>query len=324
MRPLQIPFDEYLALEGVNHSAAKAAGVSLLNYRWVRDNPSPDSDSKRLGRVVHSAILEPSTYNASVMVLDGPKPSKASGPDWDAFQAGKAICQPERFPRRAGGLYDEWANPLKDDGYAILSPAMWDKCLAYQTYLHHVGRRQIIPKRDGEACDAMRDAVRGNAAAMRYLSLGRAELSIQWTEPTTGILCKSRIDFLSVVDGSWVLVDLKTTRSIIERDMSRAAATYCFHSQMAFYHDALVSLGIPIERVMMVVVCSAPPYDVAVLEVGESTLEGGREAYQGWLRKIRTGRQSGEWPGRYGEREEFLNVPEYAEGMDSDDIGFED
>lgn len=321
---LKIPFEDYVALDGVNHSAAKAMADSPLAYRWACENPSPDSSSKRLGRVTHTAILEPDLYTDSVVVLDGDKPPKASGPEWDAFRSGRAVLLPDRFPRRAGNEYKAFAQKQEDDGFAILTEKEWDKCQAWSDYLDKIGGRTVIPRGDGEFAENMRDAVRGDAAAMRYLSVGRAELSLQWTERTTGLLCKSRIDWLTCINGSWVLVDLKTARSIVERDLSRAAAQYGWHTAMAFYHDALAALGIQVERVVMIVVCSRPPHDVGVFEVGEGALEGGREAYQGWLRSVKRCRELDEWPGRYKSQEQILHVPDYAEGMESDDIGFDD
>ena len=326
MTAIQIPFDEYLLLEGVNSSALKSMADSPLAYRWTRDNPSPDSASKRLGRVGHVAILEPERYDSAVTVLDGPKPSKASGPEWDAFQAGKAMLKPGRFKARAGTPYKEWAQPFIDDGYAILLEKDWEKCLEWQKYLHHVGRREVIPKSAGELCMQMRDAVRASPEAMRYLSVGMAEITLQFIDPETGILMKVRIDWLACVNGAWVLVDLKTARSINEREFFRQMSDFSTHQQLAIYRDALRANGINVERVVIIAVRNSEPVDAGVFPVCPFSLEAGQQHYREMLRKVKKCRESGEWPGRYAGKETLFEARNWAVGMDNedDDISFTD
>jgi hypothetical protein len=74
---------EYDALtDRVNWSTLKHADTSPLHYHHCL--AAPDSDSKKLGRAVHTAVLEPEKLSTDYAVWDL---GRRAGKDWDAFCA---------------------------------------------------------------------------------------------------------------------------------------------------------------------------------------------------------------------------------------------
>ncbi len=191
---------------------------------------------------------------------------------------------------------------------------------AWEAFKESNASRTILKVSELETCQDMAAAVRGDSAAMRYLRHGRAELTIRWRDPDTGVPRKARLDWLTVHDGQVILVDLKTARDITERGMAQAAARFGYHGQLASYMDGLRVLGVRVARVVMLVVRNRAPYDVGVFELGEDALEAGWTWYRRLLDLAAKCAKEGRWPGRYDGAEQTLALPGWAPGMpDYDD-----
>jgi hypothetical protein len=79
-----LTFDEYLDLPGEHYSAIKEIHRSPLHYR-SRVRPA-DSDALRMGRALHSYVLDPGLV--SLVQFDG----RRFGKSWDEFKAKHAGC----------------------------------------------------------------------------------------------------------------------------------------------------------------------------------------------------------------------------------------
>lgn len=156
---------------------------------------------------------------------------------------------------------------------------------------------EIIKADEWEQAQEIAEAVRAHPIAARALSQGQAEVTLQWTDPGTGLACKGRADWI----GSGMLIDLKTSKSLDLREFTRSIATYDYAAQLAMYLDGARNMGMEIDAVGIIGVESSPPYDVGVFELDAGTLELGRMKYQGLLRKVAECLESGQWPGRYPE-----------------------
>jgi len=75
--------EEYDRIERVNFSTLKWMAKSPAHYREVLVNPAPDTDPKKVGRVVHLAAFEPERFRSRIAVWDG---GTRRGKDWDAFK----------------------------------------------------------------------------------------------------------------------------------------------------------------------------------------------------------------------------------------------
>jgi len=156
---------------------------------------------------------------------------------------------------------------------------------------------------------AMRDAVHRHPAARSVMRNGRAEVTGLWTDPDTGLRCKSRADWLSSMNG--VFVDLKSAVDASPGGFRRAAATNRYHVQDAFYSRAFEENGIHIQNFVFVVVEKDPPHAVAVYQLDDTARLKGEELYMAEMRKLRDAIDSDRWPG-YGDRVIDLSLPGWA------------
>lgn len=93
----QITREQYDALKRVNFSTLKAMARSPAHYRHWLEKPEPDTDSRRLGRCVHLAVLEPEKFKQEVVVWSG---GRRAGKEWEKFCAensAQTIVSEEEF-----------------------------------------------------------------------------------------------------------------------------------------------------------------------------------------------------------------------------------
>lgn len=143
----------------------------------------------------------------------------------------------------------------------------------------------------------MRDAVRGHATAADLVESGHAEVTIQWQDERTKMLCKGRIDYLIGTPAHPVVVGLKTARDVSERDFRNQAARLGYHIQWAYYHDGYYAITGTKPRMFEVVVESSAPHDVVVYEIGDQVLEVGRAEYRRLLEQLALCTLNDSWPG---------------------------
>ncbi|MFA4972800.1 MAG: PD-(D/E)XK nuclease-like domain-containing protein [bacterium] len=75
---------EYDSVDAVNISTLKSMAVSPRHYQHALSCPRPDTDSMRLGRLMHAMVFEPDTIDAHWVVWDG---GRRAGKEWEAFLA---------------------------------------------------------------------------------------------------------------------------------------------------------------------------------------------------------------------------------------------
>lgn len=171
--------------------------------------------------------------------------------------------------------------------------------------------RTILTLAQYERALAIRDAVRAHPVARRYLEQGRAEQTVRWTDRETGLACKGRTDWLA--DMLSTLVDLKTSHSIDRRLFASTVARFGYHSQLAFYSDALRETTGRDWKVVIIAAESSAPYDVGVFHIDADVLYKGRDEYRRLLFMVAGCRSLGAWPGQYQE-EQSLELPAWAMG----------
>jgi hypothetical protein len=156
----------------------------------------------------------------------------------------------------------------------------------------------------GMAASIAMHPIAGPAFARRD---GKSEVSAMWECPETGVLCKSRFDWL--LPG--VIVDLKTAADASAAGFAHSVASYRYHVQDAFYSQAAASCGHSVEHFLFVVVESAPPFNVAVYRLDDEARDIGRRLYLRDLRTYKECKTSGVWPGYPTEIQE-LSLPKWA------------
>ena len=316
---LTIPFEQYVAMEGVNWSSLGYMRESPLHYQHALNRDRSPTPEQSTGTAAHAAILEPDVFaNFASYTGDGTRASReyklfaavATGrfdAEWAAFSG------PGSLKTKAGAAFAE-ANPGK-------RLCTWDEWCTAVNAVQDAGINPspsvvLASKADRDAAVAMRDAVMAHATAGPLFRQGLGERSFQWVDAATGLLCKGRTDWLTPADGGgYHLVDLKTSRTADPRMFGRDAAKYGYHNQIAHYDTGLAAVGVRIASRMIVVVESSAPYDVVVYVVMSDQLEKGRAENAELLARVSECRESGRWPGRFS-AEVPLDLPAYVMGDD--------
>ena len=164
-----------------------------------------------------------------------------------------------------------------------------------------------------EACN-MRDSVREHPAARPlFTDQYETEVSIVWIDPSSGVLCKSRMDYLGDR-----IADLKTARSIQRRAISYAVSDYGYHVSMAARHDGMYRLGHGAIGPVFVFVCKQPPYEVVVQPFTDAALQRSIEIWHGLLTDIAEARATGHYRG-FADEEVPFELPPWE--MGKQDLG---
>jgi hypothetical protein len=250
--------DEYDAIDAMRWSRLKLMAKSPLAFHAYQ--PGGDSPAMRLGRAIHTAVLEPERFKERHPVFQG---AQRRGKVWDEFAA-----------EHAG------ADVLSLDEYHRASMAA--------------------------------ESVRSHPVARRFFEQrGHSEQVITWSEPTTHVMCKAKID--RVGEQLIELIELKSVGSMDFEPFRFSAhfARLLYHGQVAFYADGLVEgIGLRVPPVVIAVE-SDEPYDVAVYEIPGETIAAGRTLYQRLLRRYVECTRAGKWPG-VCEQEIRLDLPRWA------------
>lgn len=180
----------------------------------------------------------------------------------------------------------------------------WDECKGA-----NAGKR-IIKQSELEQALAIRDAVRSDHVAMKYLEHGHAEVTLVWADRETGILCKARLDWVS---DEHVIVDLKGTANASQWTFGAEAYRRQYHVQQAFYLDGYETLFPTTQpQSKILAVEYTPPHDSVVFNLPDEVLGIGRDAYRGYLNRLAECREAKAWPGRASGTEMDLMLPKYA------------
>lgn len=170
--------------------------------------------------------------------------------------------------------------------------------------------RTILKQEDFEAIQAMRESVLDHPVARGIFSLGDSQVSYKWQDPLTGVICKSRADFVRADN---VMIDLKTTLEggAKPETFGRTAYNMRYHVQAAFYSDGAAIVEKAPEAFIFVVVERVAPYPVAVYHVDEGLLAAGRETYQRNLETYAICYAENRWPA-YPTDIQKLTLPSWA------------
>lgn len=143
--------------------------------------------------------------------------------------------------------------------------------------------------------DTLTQTIRQDRFCRRYLRQSERERVVLFSEPTTSVACKARLDmvYISPKRRNTLIVDLKTTSARTQAQFLESCYTYDYDRQAAFYLDSLryadddewattrqfrfVFIGIMKQR----------PHRLFAIDA--TTLPGfidyGRKKYRFWLRK---------------------------------------
>lgn len=187
----------------------------------------------------------------------------------------------------------------------------------WQAFKEANSDKTILKAGEIDDVTAMADAVRRHPLVQPFFDGAAFESPIVWTDPTSGLKCKARTDWL--IPKRRLLLDLKSTRSIDGRILGREAARFGYHLQMAHYRNGVRHGGgwTP-EQVLIVAVEKAAPYDVGMFEIDAQTLDIADAGVTDLLVQLAGHRATDTWPGRYSEIQ-ALQLPAWIYSDDDED-----
>ena len=180
---------------------------------------------------------------------------------------------------------------------------------------HDEGRIPILAK-DYATAEAMAEAIRQHpiAGGLFAPGTGRAELSLYWTDPATGVRCRVRPDWLKEMPGITLGVDYKSCRDANPTAVSRAIRDYSYHQQDAFYTDGIWAALKPEDvRFLFVFQSKTAPYLITVRELADQDRDIGRARNERALRLYADCEATGMWPDWTGPVDEIpqISMPSY-------------
>lgn len=169
----------------------------------------------------------------------------------------------------------------------------------------------ILLQDEMDRVKAIVSALQSHPTVRALLQKGKAEQSVFWNDPETGVLCKCRPDYLRD-DG--IVIDLKTSSvgGASERGFQRAIMDYGYHWQSAWYLDGISQImGKQLNQFVHIVVETEAPHAIGVFVLDDASLERARVDIRRLVGVYTDCLHSGEWPG-YSQEIQNISLPSWA------------
>lgn len=247
---------DYGAIKAVNFSTLKHMAHSPKRYRHRLRHGVATTDGMRLGTSAHTAVLEPNRFMTHYAMYTPPPPDEKTGK-----------AKSDRRGTKAWKAFE-----AANDGKTIVKEAEYMRALA------------------------IRDAVRADPAAMRYLEIGTPEVAMVWVDKETGLLCKARVDWISD-DPADTIVDLKSSADVTPFNFCRTSARLLVHWQAAWYADGYETITGRSPSFKVVAAEQEGPHDIVVYNMPGEVLDIGRDEYRKRLLQLKDCLETNAWPG---------------------------
>lgn len=163
-------------------------------------------------------------------------------------------------------------------------------------------------RKDADAVDAMAEAVLAHPMARAILeSQGKAEQTLTWTDLTTEVDLRGRVDWLTTMaDGTPFLADLKTSRSAEPKDFGKSAANFGYYLQSAWYTTGFEAITGQPARFGFIVVEKEPPHFVTAGDLDGTAHDIGERQMRDAIDIYRRCTETGIWPAY---SDDFITYP---------------
>jgi hypothetical protein len=167
----------------------------------------------------------------------------------------------------------------------------------------------VLTEKNVEQLEGMAAALAVHPMVIAGILRGRLEQSGFWIDRETGLWIKIRPDAMPNDSGDYA--DLKTTTSVMYRDLQNTIAEYAYHQQGALILEGARALGLEATSFSLVWVESSPPYAVRVTQLRDDDLARGTKQNIVARRIIAECLAAGVWPGPGDGRDdaEYIDLP---------------
>lgn len=287
---LDMPFDEYHAVNAVSASGLRHFARSAWHYR-NRVEIAPTRPMLR-GTLAHCALLEPEAL------------------------AGRYAVVPDNAPKRPTRTQWEAKKPSAESQEAM---AWW------RDWQASIGPREIVPAEDFALCRDQLRAINAVPELAALLAMGHGEVSLFWIDPATRVYCKARVDWLQIDGKTARILELKSTADESPAAFGRTAARMKYELQRVHYLEAVKHAARlrPCSENPWTwgVVTSAPPVLAVAYDLTAELIEQAADEWAELMQRIAWSQQNDRWPA-YGEGKQVLDYPAYAKRSGEVEVSF--
>lgn len=177
---------------------------------------------------------------------------------------------------------------------------------AWGAFVAENAGKVVLSADDFERVQKIAAAVRAHPTVQKILADGRAEQSVYWTDTDTGVLCRSRPDWMR----PGMLADLKTCMDA-SQEFQRSIFNMGYHRQAAHYLDAVRAHGDDHSNFVFIAVEKSRPFAVACYVLDDAAIALGREENRRAREIYARCMETGVWPG-YPAQIQTISLPNYA------------
>lgn len=266
---VDVPMSVYHQLAGASNSQLnKLYGRTPAHLRAALDEPKPDTKALRIGRALHTAILEPDLFSKQFAVAGQCEATLASGKN-----AGDRC-------KNAGTHYSN-----RDGWRCGVHPTISDES------------RIVVPQKDYDICIGARDSVfRHGMAGPLLKRVGNVEQTLVWNDQKTGLLCRARHDFHTEYIPGGGVADLKSTEDASMDAFMWSMWKYGYGRQGALYLEGAHERGLPLQNFLIIAVEKSPPYAVNVFILDDGSLDASAKQLRPLKRLYKRCLDTNEWP----------------------------
>lgn len=281
-----VPNDDYHKSPGISSS-----GISLILdcpkkywWRYVSGKAEKkDTPNMKLGRLVHTLVLEPHTFS-------------------DLYFHDR----PDKLKRE---IEAENPNVSKKEIDRLWAMEKYER----ELFIANNSDKELIADDLLEQATGMADSIKSQPLFQKMMEKGdhHIEDSIMWVDEETGATFRSRPDYYN----AFCIIDIKTTKDASPEAFSRSVYQYGYHRQGAMAIDGLnATAGGGFnnwDSVVIFVVESEEPYLSAVYLLCDQAIELGRQQYKKGGLIYKDSLENDTWKG-YSEQIVELDIPYWA------------
>ena len=167
--------------------------------------------------------------------------------------------------------------------------------------------KTVVPTDMYQQAAEMCEALSCNAFVQKLLQ-GEKEKAFFWDDDLTGESCKCRVDCLTNLADSLIVVDLKTADSAETEAFMRSAIKYGYDLQSAMYNKGVeINTGKP-PTFVFIVIEKKPPYAINILQADELFIRRGYDLFREYIGIYHDCKETGNWYGYLGRYNQVNNL----------------
>jgi len=169
----------------------------------------------------------------------------------------------------------------------------------------------VVKQADYDDAKNVAAGLKANPKVTDLLNRSESEVSIFWTDPSSGVYCKARIDLLGAYNEDYVIGDLKSFGDLhAEKLIGWQVIDKFYHHQMAFYSMAVQHIFGKFPKYHRWIFCEGkPPFAHKVRTCPENLLNTGWQEMNKMLERYKACQEFGTWPA-FEDTELELELPE--------------